>query len=170
MSVGSVVPGATGTYTLSYEIPESQIPKPIHDAGVFDCSGGKCDVAGNRNFVNFARPLPQLRATVPLGWNLDIHNAAVIVHFISSYKDDFNSKVPVTMPPPQYLDIDSWVTIDLQYSLRIAEGDTAATTLKFGVLNLLDSDPPKVEAGLGYDVFTADPRGRMLYARLIQEM
>jgi iron complex outermembrane recepter protein len=161
--------GVSGSYTLSYDIPKVAIPASVIAGGAIECSGDSCNVAGVRNFSNFGRPLPQLRGTLPIGWNLDIHNAAVIVHYISSYKDDFNS-APAGSMTPSYKDIDGWVTIDLQYSLRITEGDTAATTLKFGVLNLLGSDPPKVDAGLGYDVLTHDPRGRLLYARLIQEM
>jgi iron complex outermembrane recepter protein len=161
--------GVSGSYTLSYEIPKVAVPVSVVNNDVIECSGDACDVAGNRNFINFARPLPRLRATLPLAWNLDIHNAAVIVHYISSYQDDFNSMMPGTMTP-NYRTIDSFITIDLQYSLRIPITDTATTTLKFGVLNLLDSDPPPLQAGLGYDVLTHDPRGRMLYARLIQEM
>jgi iron complex outermembrane recepter protein len=159
--------GASGSYTLAYDIPAVAVAPTVKAAGVIDCSGDSCDVAGVRNFTNFARPLPRLRGTLPIGWNFDIHNAAVIVHYISSYDDDFNAG---TTAAPNYKTIDSMVTIDLQYSLRIPIADTAATTLKFGVLNLLDSDPPPVDAGLGYDVLTHDPRGRLLYARLIQEM
>jgi outer membrane receptor protein involved in Fe transport len=161
--------GVNGSYTLAYEIPTDSVPDIVENNDVVDCSGGACDVAGNRNFLNLARPLPRLRATVPLGWNLDIHNAAVMVHYISSYKDDFNS-APAGSMTPQYEDIGSWLSIDLQYAVRIPIADTAATSLTFGVLNLLDTDPPKVEAGLGYDVLTHDPRGRMLYARLKQEL
>jgi outer membrane receptor protein involved in Fe transport len=167
-TAGTFSLGVTGTYTLAYEIPEVSVPGPIKTNNVVSCSGGSCDVAGYRNFSNFVRPLPRMRGTLPIGWNYDIHNAAVIVHYISSYDDDFNS-APAGMPP-NYKAIDSFITIDLQYSLRIPIADTAATTLKFGVLNLLDSDPPPVDVGLGYDVLTHDPRGRMLYARLIQEM
>ena len=168
-TAGTFSIGATGSYTLSYDIPAVSVPGPIKTNKVIECSGGSCNVAGYRNFSNFVRPLPQLRATLPIGWNFDIHNAAVIVHYISSYDDDFNS-APAGSMMPIYKSVDSFVTIDLQYSLRIPIADTAATTLKFGVLNLIDSDPPPVNVGLGYDVLTHDPRGRMLYARLIQEM
>jgi outer membrane receptor protein involved in Fe transport len=165
---GTFSVGASGTYTLAYEIPEVAVPTTIKTNKVITCSGGACDVAGNRNFSNFARPLPRLRGSLPVAWNLDIHNAAVIVRYISSYEDDFNAAAAGAAP--NYKMVDAMVTIDLQYSLRIPIADTAATTLKFGVLNLLDTDPPPVDVGLGYDVLTHDPRGRMLYARLIQEL
>jgi iron complex outermembrane receptor protein len=135
---------------------------------VIECSGGSCDVAGNRNFVNFARPIPRLRATVPLGWNYDMHGATVMLHYISSYQDDFNSAA--AGKPPDYATIGAWLAVDLQYAITIPEGDAASTKIAIGVQNLLDADPPKVNVGLGYDVFTHDPRGRILYARLTQQM
>ena len=160
--------GATGSYVLSYEIDDTEVAKAVKDADVIKCSGGSCDVAGNRNFVNFARPIPRLRATVPLGWNYDMHGATVMLHYISSYQDDFNSAA--AGKPADYATIDAWLAVDLQYAITIPEGDAASTKIAIGVQNLLDADPPKVSVGLGYDVFTHDPRGRILYARLTQQM
>jgi hypothetical protein len=38
------------------------------------------------------------------------------------------------------------------------------------MINALDSPPPRLDAGYGYDVYVHDPRGRMLYGRLVQEL
>jgi iron complex outermembrane receptor protein len=132
-----------------------------------DCSGGECDVAGIRNIANFARPLPRLRLNVPLSWTMDGHTAGLAVHFISGYKDDFDADASPTVE--DYQDIDAWTTLDLQYGYRVDEGDGMATTIKVGCNNVLGSDPPAVDTGFGYDVLTHDARGRLLYARLIQE-
>jgi len=143
-----------GTYVLSYAI---QVAKgtPIIEG------------AGNRNFDNPARSMPQLRMNFPLAWHLDAHGAGIIVHFISGYDNDESIDESELREPPA--PIDAWVTIDLQYSFRLDEGDRLATTFKVGVLNVLGSDPPALDAGYGYDVFVHDPRGRIIYGRLIQE-
>jgi outer membrane receptor protein involved in Fe transport len=139
-------------------------------------------VAGLLNTSNFARAMPRLRATIPIGWNMDGHTVTVIGNFIGSYNDDFDSDpaAPVRVDPmnpmsaiadwnEEYRPIDSWITFDLQYALKIEETEHLATTIKVGVINLLDSDPPPVNIGYGYDFTTHDPRGRLLYARLTQE-
>jgi outer membrane receptor protein involved in Fe transport len=159
--------GAGGSYVLAYEIPENQIGPTVRDADVVSCSGGECDVAGVRNSGNFARPLPRLRMTVPLSWTLEGHTAGIAVHFISGYKDDFDANADPM--EETFRDIDAWTTLDLQYGYRIDEGDNLATTIKVGCNNVIGSDPPEVDTGFGYDVLTHDARGRLLYARLIQE-
>ena len=131
------------------------------------------EAAGNRNRDNPARPIPRLRLNFPIGWRLDAHGVGAVVHFISGYDNDEILRLPGGLPAapdaPPLAPIDPWVTFDLQYSFRLDEGDDLATTFKIGVINLLDSDPPRLDAGYGYDAFVHDPRGRLLYTRLIQE-
>src|SRR4029079_10178835 len=133
-----------------------------------------CDVAGFRNYTNFARPIPQLRASFPITWSyMDAHSASIVVRVIGGYKDDENP-APMTAPTPfAFPDIKPWMAIDLQYSFTLHESEAPnkiATTFRVGVLNLLDAMPPTVNTQLGYDVLTHDPRGRMIYGRLIQEL
>jgi iron complex outermembrane receptor protein len=161
-TAGTFGAAVSGTYMLAYKIPLDAVPTALRMNPNSNCSGDECNVAGLRNFTNFARSLPKLRATIPISWTMDGHTAAVIGNYIGSYKDDAS-----TAPP--FRDVESWLTFDLQYSLRIEETEHFATTIKIGVINLLDQDPPELLAGLGYDVMLHDPRGRMLYARLIQE-
>jgi iron complex outermembrane recepter protein len=164
--------GAMGSYVLAYRIPQSAVSSTVVDEDFVDCSDDKCDVAGVRNATNFAAPLPRLRMNVPLGWTMNGHTAALSVNFISAYRDDFDSDPAPPMGDEQneqYNDIDAWATFDLQYSYRIDEGDGLATTIRVGCTNLFDAQPPRVDAPFGYDVLTHDARGRLLYARLIQE-
>ena len=197
--------GANGSYVLAYEIPQRSVAPTIWDEEIASCtspnapttgpapSSATCDVAGLLNTSNFARAMPRLRATIPLGWNMDGHTVTVIGNFIGGYDDDFDSDAaaptrrnpdppgtPMAMATPmaqwpidqwneEYRPIESWITFDLQYALKIEETEHLATTIKVGVINLLDSDPPAVNIGYGYDFTTHDPRGRLLYARLTQE-
>ena len=103
--------------------------------------------------------------TVPLSWTSGSHQATIIGRYITAYLDDQTQAMDGTFRP-----IDGQFTFDLQYALRIAEGADAATTFKVGINNLLDTDPPPVNTNLGYDTETHDPRGRLIYARLIQEL
>jgi iron complex outermembrane receptor protein len=181
LGAGSFSLGASGTYVLSYDIPRRYFGRaPSPDA---NCTGNgpddTCDVAGVRNRTNFARAIPRLRFNVPLSWSLAGHSASVIAHYIGAYQDEFY-QVPAAKGGPTnpmmaamapFVDIKAWLTLDLQYSYRISEGDKAATTFRVGVNNLFDTDPPFVPgAGFGFDTETHDPRGRLLYARLIQEL
>jgi iron complex outermembrane receptor protein len=158
--------GASGSYVLSYDIPAAQFSAVSRNFPDANCSGKTCDVAGLRNATNFARPIPRLRMTIPLAWSLFGHTAAVIGHLIGGYKDDG----PQTPPIMSFPDVDMFFSIDLQYAYRIDEGDGQATTIKIGVQNIANAYPPTLNAPLGYDTLTHDPRGRMLYARLIQEL
>jgi iron complex outermembrane receptor protein len=139
----------------------------LRDESFVHCDGQYCDVAGLRNGVNFARSIPRLRSTMTLGWTLDGHSANIVGHFISAYTDDADVDPG---PGERYNDIHALVTLDLQYAYRIAEANGMATTLKIGVTNLLDTPPPFVKANYGYDPTIHDPRGRVIYARLIQEL
>ncbi len=160
--------GINGSYVLAYDIPYDQVSALNRDFADANCnkSANTCDVAGLRNATNFVRPIPRLRATLPLSWTFLGHSAAVIGHFISGYKDD-GAQVPPVMYFPG---IDPFVSLDLQYSYRIEEAKGQSTTLRVGVQNVTDALPPVVNAPLGYDPLTHDPRGRMIYARVIQEL
>jgi outer membrane receptor protein involved in Fe transport len=106
--------------------------------------------------------MPRLRMSFPLGWTSAGHSATVLTHFISGYtNDDPEARVSQAISP--------WATLDLQYGYKLDEGDGVATTFTAGVTNVFDTDPPKLDAGYGYDVFVHDPRGRVIYGRLTQE-
>jgi iron complex outermembrane recepter protein len=125
--------------------------------------------AGNRNIDSpIARSIPQWRSNTYIGWGLGRHEANLIVRYISDY-DDGRTVGTINK-------IDSWTTIDAQYSYDLTDwlnfhGDTKVT---IGANNLLDEDPPFVSSNVsggndfGYDVKVHDPRGRMLYFRIVQ--
>ena len=154
---GTVSAGGSGSYVISYKI---------------ELGGETIEAAGSRNFVNPARSMPQLRVNVPLSWHMDAHTVSFIAHYISGYDNDETRRViqgpgMVAFVPRD--SIDAWVTLDLQYALRIDEGDGMATKITVGLINLLDSDPPALDAGYGVDVVVPDTRGRLSYGRLTQE-
>lgn len=113
--------------------------------------GAEIDAAGQRNFSNFARSLPQWRATAYADWHLGDLSARANLRHISAYDDDENAGSQ----------INAWTALDLQAEWR---RDQLALTL--GALNVTDEAAPAVNTPLGYDTKVHDARGRVLYARV----
>lgn len=117
------------------------------------------DVSGSRNFRTFARSLPKWKTTLGVSWAKGAFGFASYLKTVSGYFDD-QSNVPIK----------SHVTIDSQirYSLgRPALAETSGPTFVLGVTNLFDKDPPPVNTNVGFDSKVHDPRGRIVYARVM---
>jgi hypothetical protein len=166
---GAIAVAVDASYVLKYDIPRRDVADIELENGdtvpVPGCESDSCNVAGLRNFENIASPLPRLRMNIPLSWSDEHHAIAFVVHYISSYKDDANSD-PET---GELVKIDANATLDLSYGYTLKELIGESTTIRVGMINVFDSDPPPVVALAGYDVFTHDPRGRLFYARVSQE-
>jgi iron complex outermembrane receptor protein len=145
--------------------------------GTRDYSGlsAEYDAAGFRNIDNFAPPLPKLRFSVPVSWSLAGHTLGATMRYVGEYNDDSEYTIEKygLAPPGQSLAdlaslegerIPAWVVFDVGYSYAFGTNDWN-TTLRVGVINLLDEAPPEAESALGYDVGVHDPRGRLLYVR-----
>src|SRR5262249_50152747 len=104
-TAGTFGVAADGTYVLSYVIPQTSVTSAMINSPDGKCSGGKCDVAGFRNYTNFARPIPQLRASFPITWFMDAHSASVVVRVIGGYKDDENPAPMMSAHPFAFPDI-----------------------------------------------------------------
>ena len=109
------------------------------------------DAAGNRNFSNFARSLPNWRANAYADWRQGDWSARASVRHVSAYDDDQNAGA----------EIDAWTALDLQAAWQ---REQLAFTL--GALNVTDEEAPFVNTPLGYDTKVHDARGRVLYARI----
>jgi outer membrane receptor protein involved in Fe transport len=178
---GEVSAGLGGTYTISYVVPATAVPElnvanPGASAGQpatrrvaqEGCDGaekGECDVAGKRNQNNFASPLPRVRMRVPLSWGLSGHAVILAINYISGYDDD----ATYNAMSGKMARIDAWTTLDLGYSYALGQSPLGESTqIRVGINNLIGSDPPRLSANtnFGYDIYTHDPRRRMLYANL----
>lgn len=132
---------ASATWLLSYDLTD-----PV--------TGARVNAAGRRNFTNFARSLPRLRAQARARWTRGGFAGVLAARHISSYRDDENDA-----------EVDAWTVVDAQASFALFDRRTTAT---LGALNLFGEDPPYVATPLGYDAKLADPRGRVAYLRLTQ--
>lgn len=146
-SAGAFSVTLSATHFLSYEIPDPQ--------------GGTRDVAGLFNHDNFARSIPETKVNISADWNYGNHKAAAIAYWVDSYKTTRET------PPGESASIDSWTTLDLQYTYNLQFGDSEAV-FSIGAKNVFDEEPPRVFDGVNfsYDPKHHDPRGRMYYARV----
>jgi iron complex outermembrane receptor protein len=145
---GELRTGLEATYIASYDLVDPQ--------------AGAIDGAGRRNFANFGTSTPEWRANAFVQWSNERHGVSAYLRFIDSYVDD---EVDLGQGPEFFRPIDSQVTLDAQYTLRLRAA--RAPTLTFGAINLTDEDPPRVHTSGGYDSKVHDPRGRMFYAKAL---
>jgi len=143
---GDFVVGLQGMYMFDYTI--SGIPG-IKNGQVGDVT---IDAAGNRNEQNFARPLPEWKANLNLGWVMGSHTASVIVRHVTDYSDD------KTLDQEFNKTIDSMTTVDLHYSYSFNQDKTR---ISLAVFNAADEDPPFADQDLNFDARTHNPFGRM---------
>src|SRR4029079_19300605 len=97
-----------------------------------------------------------------LDWDIGSWGVTLAESFQKHYHDLAATNDPPTAKVRTVGDYDIW-DAQLRYS------GFASTTLKFGIRNLFDTDPPYSNAGGatnfqgGYDATYADPRGRFFY-------
>ncbi|MDD9935946.1 MAG: TonB-dependent receptor [Myxococcales bacterium] len=157
--------GADGTYVMSFDIPAESIPMPEGEETPFECDSDSCNAAGNRNTANFAPPIPDLRMNTPVIFKHGEHAFSLTGHILTGMEDDG--------APDGEGGFAAWpttVTLDLTYGYTFKELIGESTTLRLGVLNLLDLEPPVVEGTNRYWIATHDPRGRLIYVKLTQEL
>ncbi len=86
---------------------------------------------------------------------------AAIAYWVDDYKTTRDT------PPDESASIDSWTTLDLQYTYNWQFSDSEAV-FSLGAKNVFDEEPPRVYDGVNfsYDPKHHDPRGRMYYLRV----
>ena len=158
---GNFALNLTATHFLSYEIPCTA-------ANERGCTGaeGTQDVAGFFNFDSFARSIPETKVNGVIDWSMGNHSLALLGFYTSGYETT-RTVDPRAASLGYTQDIDSWLTVDLQYAYDFNFGNRNAV-LTLGSKNIFDEAPPRVydAANFSYDPKHHDPRGRLLYARV----
>ncbi len=145
--MGTFMPFFEATHVLKYDLEDPQ--------------AGSIDGAGNRNFANFGSPTPSWRINTGMAWGNENHDARFYVRHISGMNDDQTAGST----------IGSMTTVDAQYTLQLSalSESMEGSSLQFGVINAFDKAPPYVSTNGGYESRTHDPRGRMVYAKLVAQ-
>ena len=143
--IGTIMPFFEATHVLKYDLDD-----PL---------AGQIDGVGNRNFANFGSPTPAWRINTGVAWGNETHDARFYVRHISGMTDDQTAGNVVG----------SMTTVDAQYTLNLGgvSDSLDGSSLQIGVINAFDKAPPYVATNGGYESRTHDPRGRMVYAKLI---
>jgi iron complex outermembrane receptor protein len=151
----------SATHFLGYEIPCTG----KNNRGCAAASGTQ-DVVGYFNFDNFARSIPETKINTTLEWTNDSHKLALLMFYVSDYET--TRSIPDPARAAGYSNkVDSWSTLDIQYSYQLKFQDID-TTLTIGAKNLTDEKAPKVydAANFSYDAKQHDPRGQIWYLQL----
>ena len=124
-----------------------------------------CHVAGKRNANNAAPAVPVWRLNFPLVYTISGHSASAIGHYVSGFEDDVEPNLDGSFD-----DVPGVFTFDLQYGYTLEEIVGKKLTLRVGMYNVLDTEPPLVNGlSAAFEAGVHDPRGRMLYAKLSGE-
>ena len=138
---GEISTFANGALILAYDVTNA---------------GARIDGLGRLNRGNVGAPNQEFKANFGFGLTRENFDANLLLRHVGAYEDDNGEE------------IDAFVTVDA--NLGVDLGDLLAggteTTLRIGVVNLLDKDPPFVNVAGSYDVRSADPRGRRAFLRL----
>jgi hypothetical protein len=99
------------------------------------------------------------------GWQRGPFNFTAFANYLNDYEDTAST---------QRRPVSSWTTFDLNLGYTfgaVAEPDTGKTTLKLGVDNLFNRDPPFLNnpIGMGYDQENGDLTGRIVSLTLQQK-
>lgn len=146
--------GILGSHTLKYDIIDDQ--------------GNKIDGVGSRNAGNsIGRPLPPWKVNGTINWFKDRHSALATIRYIDSYDDDVPQSALRGAYGFENESIESWTSLDLQYNFQIGSwgGAIQDSVITLGLKNATNEEPPIVNVDGGYDYFTHDPRGRIIYGR-----
>ena len=158
LASGLLALGFNATHYLSYEIPI----KNANDVYV------RTDVVGLFNHDNFARSLPETKAVISANFVSGPHAVAGYIRHVADYRTTralsdtalARNAAGGHAKGLYSLDIDSFTTVDLQYSYSMSSEDLTWTA---GLKNAFDEDVPLVfdDVNFSYDPKHHDPRGRM---------
>jgi outer membrane receptor protein involved in Fe transport len=116
--------------------------------------------AGNQIGVNGN---PEWRGSASLTWRQKQLRAGLFVNHVGSVNDTGPAAIN-----GQLFEVDSWTTVSLygQYDFRRREDFLDRTSLRLGVRNIADKDPPLTSTNFGYFGSLANATGRYVYATL----
>ncbi|MCI5106136.1 MAG: TonB-dependent receptor [Pseudomonadales bacterium] len=135
------------------------------------------DGAGKYNDTTGAAPeLPQLKANLRLGWNLGNHAISSTVRYVDDMPYDgplfsFIDFFANTFRDPtiEQTGVKAWTDVDVAYTYRglnVMDGELAFT---LGARNVFDREAQRSPELAGVLGGLQDPRGRIIYGRLVYD-
>jgi iron complex outermembrane receptor protein len=146
--LGEIDLGMTISYVLSF------------DAVIGDT---KIDAAGKRNATtNSFGAMPKLNFNMSSKWSNNNHQAIATLRYKDSYLQDDGARNNTLLGK----NIDSFTTLDVQYSYDFSELFSTDGWVTAGVNNVFDEQPPEYGARPYYDNEVHPIRGRVMYLEL----
>lgn len=104
--------------------------------------------------------LPRVRGVAGVEWNRHRYSAGLLARYISSFKD---TSAP-TDANGDYFRVKAWTVYNAYVGLKLGDPDARhASSLRLGINNVFDKDPPLADENRGYFETIHDPRGRFYY-------
>ncbi|MBX3479051.1 MAG: TonB-dependent receptor [Caulobacter sp.] len=115
-------------------------------------------VATSGNQINIDGK-PEYRGTASLSWRLNGWGAGLFVNYIGGFYDTGPAQVN-----GNYFPVDSWTTVSLYGQYAFKSGPMDGSTIRLGVRNIEDKDPPVAAENFGYLGAIHNSTGRYWYA------
>jgi iron complex outermembrane receptor protein len=132
-------------------------------------TGGETFSVLNTIGINTTFPSNKMAGRASLGWSLNSLSADLFLNYTGAYLN-WNGSAPFTVvrnasfsPIGGGQQVDSYKTVDVHVAYSFAsEGWLSGTQIFLDGNNVLDEEPPFVNAPAGYDTFNANPIGRLV--------
>jgi iron complex outermembrane receptor protein len=99
---------------------------------------------------------PRTRGSATVSWRYGDVGASLFARYVGEVKDSTALNFPV----------DDWLVFNAAASYRLSRGWATGTTIRLGVNNVTDEDPPLADEPFGYYATLHDNRGRYYYVQL----
>jgi hypothetical protein len=104
---------------------------------------------------------PEFRATATLTWRNDGWGAGLFVNHVGSVYDTGPAQVD-----GRYYELDAWTTVSVYGQYAFRDGVLDGSSVRVGVRNIEDKDPPLASNNFGYLGALHNATGRYWYATL----
>lgn len=103
---------------------------------------------------------PKWQGNATINWNSGNWAAGLFANYVGA----FDNTAAVNDVTSEFFKVRSWFTINTHVDYRLSAPGGANATLRLGVNNLFDKDPPFAPGAVGYSTGLHNPYGRVWYA------
>ncbi|MBL4670835.1 MAG: TonB-dependent receptor, partial [Arenicella sp.] len=107
---------------------------------------------------------PRVRSTASLNWKKDSWGAGMFVRYVGDIVDTSTRADRDTDNPGAALPVGDFTTVSANVRYRFDSGTLENSTIKLGMRNIFDEEPPVADQQLGYFGSLHSNRGRYAYA------
>jgi outer membrane receptor protein involved in Fe transport len=106
---------------------------------------------------------PEWKGSGYVRWNSDKFGAGLFVNHVGEFKDTG----VVSDTTGEFWTVDSWTTYNISGEYHFSMGNFSNSTIRVGINNVTDEDPPLADEDLNYMASMHNPLGQYAYINLI---